>query len=675
MLKKRLASLALITAFFATCGSPSVEPVEASVWQSVDETDAVLPVWIEGGHQLETAKATNRAARGDQVGVELRMRWGSEPIPDQLELALWRAGAGEPSFSGSWHLDSARAGELQEARFELTVPEEMKSGRYWWMLSFKDEKLEKIDIPSFPGDMAVLGLLVLFDPGMNEAPTPIPAPALGADVERIRLVVGGDVNLGRRQNGISGNRGSKDALGALTLLKNADLSYVNLESVLSDVGDVGVNKGEQAPFYYRGRPEQANVLTEAGIDLVGAANNHSGDYGPVALKRQTELLRSAGVLQVGAGANLEAACGPRLLRVGTLAVAFVTVDMTQPRFHATADAWGSCGVVVADGVKKGLGVLSRSLRRARASADVVVVGVHWGNNNKSRPGMPQREFARWLVGHGVDAVVGSSAHRLQGVEILQGRPVLYDTGNLLFDSHLDGESSRSALFELELTAKGVHSIQIHPVDVDYGRAKPASGNSASRTLRRFTVLSAELGTPVEIEDGVGRIGLPYVRDRSAPQALTIPEKPVGVPVEPLVSPPDGCVVESVPSELALDAPVPIGPFELLGVGLTPRTLDKRGLVWMESYWRVRTPIADHWVATRLVAEDLEPSKMWWADHELCDWLWPSSRWTPGQIYRDVYSLRPPRKLPAGRYQLVMAAMQEGEDPSGFAWRGPTVEVK
>jgi hypothetical protein len=119
----------------------------------------------------------------------------------------------------------------------------------------------------------------------------------------------------------------------------------------------------------------------------------------------------------------------------------------------------------------------------------------------------------------------------------------------------------------------------------------------------------------------------------------------------------------------------VGPFELLGLGLSPNHLSERELVWMESYWRINAPTDDQWVATRLVAEDEDPKKMWWADHELCDWMWPASRWTVGTIYRDRYSIRPPSTLSAGSYRLVLAAMKEDSDPTGFGWRGPVVTVE
>ena len=55
-----------------------------------------------------------------------------------------------------------------------------------------------------------------------------------------------------------------------------------------------------------------------------------------------------------------------------------------------------------------------------------------------------------------------------------------------------------------------------------------------------------------------------------------------------------------------------------------------------------------------------PEFMWWADHEHCDWAWPTSRWKPGEIIRDVYGVRPPKAAEPGKYRLVIDLIVNGE---------------
>ena len=147
-------------------------------------------------------------------------------------------------------------------------------------------------------------------------------------------------------------------------------------------------------------------------------------------------------------------------------------------------------------------------------------------------------------------MLGSSAHYLQGVELVDGRPILYDAGNILFDSHSEGELTRSGLFELAFDQSGVHAVSLRPIDIGYGRSRYASGNSAARTLSRFRDLSTELGTRVRIRDGVAEIGLPPPPERTV---KAIPPRPAGEIkiAEPSRHLPRG-VVESVPPEAAIE---------------------------------------------------------------------------------------------------------------------------
>ena len=378
-----------------------------------------------------------------------------------------------------------------------------------------NEDGEKIAASHFPGSWVSIGAVA--GVGMDTVDHAYDR------AQRMTLAFGGDANLGRRQNGITRKQGPDDALGGLTALSDADLSIVNLECVLADGGISAVDKDERVPFYFRGRPEQVQILTEAGVDAVGTANNHSGDYGAAALMEQREILMSAGIAAPGSGSNRQEACAPAFVQRDGLTIAIVSADATLPVFAATEDAPGTCHVSSSD-LDGAMTVLGPALASAREEADVVLVAMHWGRNGKSRPTADTRRLGAALIRGGADAVLGSSAHYLQGVELVDGRPILYDAGNILFDSHSEGELTRSGLFELAFDQSGVHAVSLRPIDIGYGRSRYASGNSAARTLSRFRDLSTELGTRVRIRDGVAEIGLPPPPERTV---KAIPPRPAG----------------------------------------------------------------------------------------------------------------------------------------------------
>ncbi|HEU4337082.1 MAG TPA: CapA family protein, partial [Nocardioides sp.] len=78
--------------------------------------------------------------------------------------------------------------------------------------------------------------------------------------------------------------------------------------------------------------------------------------------------------------------------------------------------------------------LLAEVRRADASADVVVTYLHWGIQGERCPSADQRSLARRLVGAGADVVVGSHAHELQGDGRLGPGYVAYGLGNFAWYS-------------------------------------------------------------------------------------------------------------------------------------------------------------------------------------------------------------------------------------------------
>ena len=467
--------------------------------------------------------------------------------------------------------------------------------------------------------------------------------------ETVTIAFGGDVNLGRRQNAISARDGHAHALEGVPALREADLAIVNLESVVSGIGTGGVEKGESGPFYFRGRPEMLNVLLAAGIDAVGTANNHSGDYGPDALVDQARLLDAAGIAHAGSGQDMHAACAPTMLAAGDLVVGLVSVDATMPHFAATDDAPGTCHLDLADSNAWRLRI-GPALEEARRVAQVAVVAVHWGPNLATEPSEEKRAIGRLLVELGADAVLGSSAHVLQGIEVHDGRPILHDAGNLLFDSQEGAVDS--ALFLLDVNANGVVGVRVEPLLSDYGVTAVAPAAGRDRILGDLASMSAALGTTLQ---GNGIAFDPPAREPPVAPAAVPERQPVAT--EPADEPPPGCVVDEMPAGLAGE-PQDLGPLTFLGARLEPQPVDGDRYASVESYWRVDAPVTeDLWLSPRL--DSTGGGDTWRGDHEPCDWAWPTSRLQPGVIYRDWVTLRP-RDDP-GPELVLRVGVTDGED--------------
>jgi UDP-N-acetylmuramyl pentapeptide synthase/poly-gamma-glutamate capsule biosynthesis protein CapA/YwtB (metallophosphatase superfamily) len=455
------------------------------------------------------------------------------------------------------------------------------------------------------------------------------------------VVWGGDVVLARRQHYLTQHIGADRVLN-LPTLRAADLSIVNLECVIATVGEQGVDKGEGGPFYFRGRPELLRILAYSGVRAVTTANNHCGDYGPEAVIEQLQWLDRAGLQQAGTGHDKSSAFRPTYCRAGNINVALLSIDTTQASFAAT-DAGPGTAYLSLKAPETWQRTLEPVISEARRKAHVVLVAVHWGENFVHAPTEAARTIGRILVDSGADAVLGSSAHVLQGVEIYRERPIIYDAGNLLFDS-IRSKPDDCGLFKLDINENGVSALTFVPVAGYTGYSEERTGEDAQAACKRFDAKCKTLGT-VLTSSPEGRLQI----DLNPPQRSSHQFEPVAVntpkaeriPARTEVG--DHWRVSTVPNDASCE-PTPIGPMTLLGLRVWPKLIQKREMLWIESFWCVDEVIEDD-IRIEMLASPVTFSSMrpWGerTDHDPCDWLLPTSRWVPKQIYRDLYGLRPP----------------------------------
>ncbi|SFQ36524.1 CapA family protein [Variovorax sp. 770b2] len=511
-------------------------------------------------------------------------------------------------------------------------------------------------------------------PGVGDAPAPRLLPPADGPV----VAWGGDVNLGRRQHYRTQEVGLAAVLGGVPVLAEADLRIVNLECVVSTLGAQGVEKDEATPYYYRARPEMLRVLTEAGIEVVATANNHSGDYGVQALLEQASLLDAAGIGHAGTGATLEAALKPVLRRVGALNVALFVIDATQPRF-AAGETTGGSAYLPLSAPAAWLECLAPRIAAVRAQAHVVLVAVHWGKNQEPAPGGEEIAVGHAIIEAGADAVLGASAHMLQGVEIHRDRPIVHDAGDFLFDA-VRRDDDEGGVFSLQLTEDGVRRVMFTPIGTGFGQTVQLEGERAAASAGRFLQKCADLGSAFTMAP-TGQCVLelqPPPRARKAlPDLPSVAVRPEAI--RPVSVPRDEWRVDAVPSEAKLASPLSFGPLRLLGVQAAPKAVEGRQLLFVETFWQIDPqidqPLDTDW-RLDIRAVPLAPATMpsWGAamDHDPCDWMWPTSRWQPGVIYRDYCGLRPPagNTLHDAQLQLVIGWVGTSGDFAGVSVGSP-----
>ncbi|EKE70322.1 CapA family protein [Celeribacter baekdonensis] len=456
------------------------------------------------------------------------------------------------------------------------------------------------------------------------------------------LAWGGDVNLGRRQHYRSKQLGYDQVLD-IPELKSADLSIVNLECVVSSLGAQGVIKGEGGPYYYRARPEMLNILTAANIDAVAVANNHSGDYGPQALMQQQDILRALGIAYAGSGRTRDEAFRPTFCTAGAVRVALFSVDATQFRFAATDETPGTAYVSL-DDPHAWREEFEPRIAEAKKQADLAIIAVHWGANNAPAPDDDEIAVGHALIDAGADAVLGASAHRLQGIEIYKAKPIIHDAGDLLFDS-IRSQFSDGGVFRLGLSPEGVKWVEFIPIGVGFGFSQRLRGDAARGVIQRFQSKCQSIGTTLTCHEDRAYVPLVPRSEADKPVAQTDALSRC-YPVEVLQSYEVDTLYGQVPyvPEGARIKPLKINGLTLLGVRLTPQHITHRRMLWVETWWSSDVPISeDLRLSYTAIPRGQGPLVEWGRgmDHDPCDWMLPTRRWTPGRIYRDHFGLRPP----------------------------------
>lgn len=292
----------------------------------------------------------------------------------------------------------------------------------------------------------------------------------------------------------------------LPLLLEADLRFVNLECVISKSGQKW--QPDQKAFHFRASPRAIEVLQAARIDAVTLANNHILDYGPEALLECLTFLDRAGIPHAGAGRNLRDALAPLLVEFAGNRVAVVALTDNEPEWEA---AEHKPGVNHVPYDRHGLlepyrTRMAEVISLARRQARFVIISAHVGPN-WGAPAQAMRALAHQLLDLGADLYWGHSNHTPQGIELYQGKTILYSTGDFIDDYAVDPteRNDLSFLFLLDMQDGHLEHLHLHPVRIDNCRVGIAKGRDAAHLERRMQAKCRALGTTLAFQDHVGVI--------------------------------------------------------------------------------------------------------------------------------------------------------------------------
>ena len=243
------------------------------------------------------------------------------------------------------------------------------------------------------------------------------------------------------------------------ILSRYDIAFCNLECALSTRGTPLIKR-----YLFRADPADAHALSAAGFDVISLANNHTIDFGPLALMDTVNAVEDAGMIPVGTRPAASDDSGARFIEKNGLKVGFLAFS----DFDSGADE-SLHGIPVIMQVDPDR--LPAQVADAKRNCDVLVVSMHWGVDYMPLWTGRQRAIARMCIDNGADLVLGHHPHVLQEVEIYKEKPIVYSMGGFVWDSSSRG-ADRSAIFVFELQPSSAALVDTIPITIEDCRPVP-----------------------------------------------------------------------------------------------------------------------------------------------------------------------------------------------------------
>ncbi|MEN6472511.1 MAG: CapA family protein [Syntrophaceae bacterium] len=371
-----------------------------------------------------------------------------------------------------------------------------------WSQEMDDLKIE-------PGDykaMILAGLRLLddYDSEDTDATEEVTEEYLdntstAVDTRPITMIFGGDVMLARGVNTQINKTGKGDYTfpwqNVADYLQSADITFVNLESIISDQGSLDWTK--MVGPWFRANPKAVEGLQYAGVDVVSVANNHCFDYGKSGLQDSLANLSAAGIKYTGAG-TYEEAYTPALVSVKGKTVAFLAYtnqvyrssypSVSQVAAQSYTDSWGIKWPASWGAAWLSYNMLDKGIANAKAAgANIIVVSMHYGTEYSTTPSASQKEFAQYAMNQGADLVIGHGPHVSQPLVVWTAsggmKYIAYSLGNLIFDQYesLHPGVSKGMLLEVTWESGAITSVTPRYVKINQKTWQPEPDASATDT--------------------------------------------------------------------------------------------------------------------------------------------------------------------------------------------------
>ncbi len=235
-------------------------------------------------------------------------------------------------------------------------------------------------------------------------------------------------------------------------IKSADIAYINQETILG-----GTELTLSSYPHFNSPHELGRDMIELGFDVFSHATNHVFDKGEKGIENTYKFYQDKDVIFTGIHKKGE----DNIKTTEKNGIKFAFLNYTYITNGLSLKKDSSYYVPLADKEK-----MAEDIKRAKETADFVVMIVHWGNENQMLPSEEQKEDARMFASLGCDVIVGTHSHTIQPIEFIDDTLVIYSLGNFI-SAQKNHQNLIGGTIKFDFVLKGgekkIENVEFKPV--------------------------------------------------------------------------------------------------------------------------------------------------------------------------------------------------------------------
>ena len=259
-----------------------------------------------------------------------------------------------------------------------------------------------------------------------------------------------------------------------SLFEQDDMTIVNFEGTLTTTKSATKNT-----YSFAAPPEYVQVLTSGSVEAVSLENNHILDHGAAGYEETCHTLEAAGIRYSG---HLGASTFTTDTGVTIGMLSYQTFNGNYANIYASIE--GDIAALRAQGCQ------------------LVIVSYHWGEEKDYIPNERQVPLGRATIDAGADLVLGHHSHRMNPIEVYNGKYICYSLGNFSFAGNIRPDDMDTFIFQQRFRVWPDGTVQnegfrIVPCsissqeDVNDFKPTPKEGEAAQAVVERLYELNAD----------------------------------------------------------------------------------------------------------------------------------------------------------------------------------------